>query len=511
MLLALNQIKIKNSQPVQRFQTIMPPNITKKISCWNHANIFARAFIVAGFLFGATAHGGSMDPGDYPAYYPLNTWSFDDTNTWVSDYGYMPVDFTNMNASLLGDGATLVVDSTKPSWLHYNVYETDGTTNLTVIEGTLTFWFAPNWSSVSGGGTGPGDWAELISVGQWTTNASYGYWGLNIDPTGANIYLSAQDDGGSQINYLAAPISWTTNLWHQLTLTYSVTNTALYVDGLFATNGHGMTIWPSTNVLGNGFYFGSDTNGQAQAHGMLDDVATFDVVMDTNTIALLYYGFPFYINPLNDANWKINPGPSNPSGGPPFYNAITGQGSLILIGASPSCVTNVNIWITNLVATMVGSGTNATMNLTFTIQGGSDGYPYDVFANSLLGFGTNNPPWAWMGQGYHCNTYMLTNLPNTTAFLILGTPVDSDGDGLTDAYEKLASGTNPNATDTDGDGLPDAWEVLLGLNPLLNDNAQPSSRSNYSYDLTDWLRGITGVRTGSVNLDNEGNVLTVSQ
>jgi hypothetical protein len=53
--------------------------------------------------------------------------------------------------------------------------------------------------------------------------------------------------------------------------------------------------------------------------------------------------------------------------------------------------------------------------------------------------------------------------------------------------------------------------VLLGLNPLANDNATSSSRSNYSYDFADWLEGISGVRTGSVSLDNEGNVQTVSQ
>ena len=75
------------------------------------------------------------------------------------------------------------------------------------------------------------------------------------------------------------------------------------------------------------------------------------------------------------------------------------------------------------------------MAMTFTIQGGSNGVPYDVFANSVLSFGSNGIPWAWMGQGYHGNTYTLTNLPNTACFLILGTPQDTDGDGLTDAYE----------------------------------------------------------------------------
>ena len=120
-------------------------------------------------------------------------------------------------------------------------------------------------------------------------------------------------------------------------------------------------------------------------------------------------------------------------------------------------------------------------------------------------------PWAWEGQGYHCNIYTITNLPNTDCFLILGTPQDSDGDGLTDAYENLVSKSNPYIYNTSGDGLSDGWDVLLGLSPLVNQVAQPSTRSNYSYDSADWLEGISGIRTGSVSLDNEGNVLSVSQ
>jgi len=43
---------------------------------------------------------------------------------------------------------------------------------------------------------------------------------------------------------------------------------------------------------------------------------------------------------------------------------------------------------------------------------------------------------------------------------------DTDGDGLTDAEEKIA-GTNPNVVDTDGDGLSDYEEVkIYHTNPL---------------------------------------------
>lgn len=45
-------------------------------------------------------------------------------------------------------------------------------------------------------------------------------------------------------------------------------------------------------------------------------------------------------------------------------------------------------------------------------------------------------------------------------------PVDSDGDGLTDADESSIYGTNPQIADTDGDGVSDGAEVAAGTDPL---------------------------------------------
>ncbi|HWJ07785.1 MAG TPA: PASTA domain-containing protein, partial [Nocardioides sp.] len=44
-------------------------------------------------------------------------------------------------------------------------------------------------------------------------------------------------------------------------------------------------------------------------------------------------------------------------------------------------------------------------------------------------------------------------------------PVDTDGDGLSDADE-AAAGTNPNVADTDLDGISDGQEVAAGTDPL---------------------------------------------
>src|SRR5206468_10494423 len=56
----------------------------------------------------------------------------------------------------------------------------------------------------------------------------------------------------------------------------------------------------------------------------------------------------------------------------------------------------------------------------------ADGVFYDVFATSVLdNWSTNRIPWAWMGSGYHCVNYLLRGLPRSSAYLILGTPLDS--------------------------------------------------------------------------------------
>ncbi len=479
-----------------------------------------RSFIVAGLfaLLAPTLHAVGMLPGggtNYSFPTPLDSWSFNDTTNWTSDLGYAPASFTNITALQFGNVTSLGLNTNIPAWLQYNVAENDGTTNLTVDQGSVAFWFAPAWAGTNEGGSGPGQWGRLIEVGAYTSDASFGWWSLYEDDVGANLYFTVQPGDGSTTTYLTAPIAWTTNYWHFIALTYSATNTALYLDGVLATNGTGITAWPGTNVLAGGFYIGSDSNGVIQAQGAFNDFHTYNVPLDTNTVRHMFNSlFPdYYLNPMNYLNPMymmagIGSAPSNPSSSTNYYQAISGPGSLLLVGSASSCVTSTKVWITNVVATAAGPG---VMNVTFTIEGGSNGVPYDVFANSGLGFGTNNFSWAWMGQGYQCNTYMLANLPNTSCYLILGTPQDLDGDGLTDAYELLVSHTSPTNSISNLDGIPDGWEILLGLNPQTSNLTQPGTRANYTYNLADWLNQVSGRRTGSITNDAEGNVLSVSQ
>ena len=163
----------------------------------------------AGFLFCGVSGLAQLTPPEDDYYGPTNalldSWCFLDSTNWTSDLGYAPVSFTNLAFSILGNGASVVLDSTNPAWLQYNVYENDGTTNLTVDQGSVTFWFAPNWSSTNQGGTGPGEWGRLLEVGAYTPDSSYGWWSIYVDDGGNNIYFSTQTNDLSSKFGLTCP------------------------------------------------------------------------------------------------------------------------------------------------------------------------------------------------------------------------------------------------------------------------------------------------------------------
>lgn len=472
------------------------------------------ALVVAVFLLGAASGLAQMLPpgaGGGLTNAPLASWSFNDTNNWTDDASNAPVSFTNITGMMFGDATSMTLASTNPAWLNYNIYEPTGATNLTVDQGSFFVWFAPAWAGTNEGGNGPGQYGRLLEVGGYTPDASFGWWSLYTDPVGANLYFSVQPGDASTTTYLTAPIAWTSNSWHFIALTYGATNTALYLDGVLATNGPGLSNWPGTNVLAGGFYLGSDSNGLNQASGSFDDLYTYNVPLDSSAIASGYNLFwaDYYLTPWNYSAELIS-APSNPSTNAITPDVITGAGYLQANGPVSAHNYGANeyqVWITNVTATVVSNGTTA---ISFTIEGGSDGAMYDVFATGALESPLSSAVWFWMGQGGHFTNYTIS-ITSPNAFLILGTPLDSDGDGLTDAYELLVSHTDPNNPDTDGSGISDGWQVLLNLDPTINQVAQFSTSLNYGYTLADWLNSISGLRTSSVTLDNEGNVLTVSQ
>jgi len=222
----------------------------------------------------------------------------------------------------------VVVDSTNAAaWLRYKIVEDDlTTTNLTIPRGSITFWLAPNWSSAGPpGGTGPGQYGRLFEVGSYTTNASFGWMSLYLDPAGTNLFFSSQTNGAGA-TYLSAPISFTNGVWNSVALTWCATNSALYLNGSLLTNGPGIAYLPGPNALTNGFSLGSDgATGLYQSRSMLHDLYIYSRPLTSDEVFSDFLLYSLFMAPLADPT--ITPGPSTPTTDPVF-KAITGLGYL---------------------------------------------------------------------------------------------------------------------------------------------------------------------------------------
>ena len=171
---------------------------------------------------------------------------------------------------------------------------------------------------------------------------------------------------------------------------------------------------------------------------------------------------------------------------------------------TPPVYTTNDLWLQMVGTTNNGTGMTACLviNTPWNVTNGI----YDLFAT------TNLAPsaWQWLGRCSPGQTNLtVVNLAIPTEFFILGLTNDADGDGLTDAYENLVSHTSPTNAYSNLDGLPDSWEASLGLNPQINNVT--TQHATYGYTPADWLNGVSGVKNGTIDQDNEGNVRTVSQ
>ena len=106
---------------------------------------------------------------------------------------------------------------------------------------------------------------------------------------------------------------------------------------------------------------------------------------------------------------------------------------------------------------------------SFVIHTPDSSAMYDLFGTSNLAPnvpGLNLTNWVWLGRTTTGQTnYVVANLWPAEGFFRLGTMLDSNADGVTDAYSNLV-GLNSNS-DLDGDGVSDVEEMREGRNPMI--------------------------------------------
>lgn len=210
----------------------------------------------------------------------------------------LQINAAHLNAWYFGINGMQIANRTA-SRLAYREVETNGLPNIYLKRGTVVLWVKPDWNS----GTGPGHEGRLLEVGdQGGTN---GWWALHCTTNGSELKFAGKL-GNTTTNYLTSPIQWTTS-WVHVALTYTETNSALYVNGTLATNGVGVTLLPEIKTrFMTGLNIGGDATGWNNARGQMDELMIYNYPLTAADILNLY-------NADNDGDGVPNPADAEPN------------------------------------------------------------------------------------------------------------------------------------------------------------------------------------------------------
>ncbi len=287
-----------------------------------------------------------------------------------------------------------------------------GHTNINSNAGAVRFWFKPYWSSVSSnGGTGPGTNVTLLELDAVANNQSALVWSLQASADGTRISLIAQTDSGA-VELLNATTGWQAGVSHLITLDYSPTGTALFIDGTLAGEGAGtLAVPPNVAAL----VVGSALDGANAAGGDFDEVGCFGRAL-TGAEVVFYYNAcsgPAAAGPVRDQEILVRAALGERTA---FAASLMGANEAY--GASSvecGCVTGGQVYFTNFSATLTG---DQSMSVSFCIEGGTNWVLYGVYSSTNLA----SPKWRWVTNVYTCSSVYLTNQPPVAAYYMVRPP-----------------------------------------------------------------------------------------
>ena len=336
--------------------------------------------------------------------------------------------------------------------------ETADRTLVDASGGAIRFWYRPLFDPT----TGPGHVARLLTLVSAAGDISATWFSLALSADGQRLSLAC---GEEPTPCLQSRVTLQPGEWVLLTLGYSSTNSALFIDDALVASGPGLPPVPAQAVPHTALIIGSAPNGQQPAAGQIDELTTFGGHKRFRLLTDCPFGLsPDFdiaaywrscaamtaLGPISEAEDAARQAQLAARSTGRLNRSMSGNGPEISLdggggdgpqGTTPSpCGTNAvyNVWITNSTREFVaGQG----LVLRFQIGGGTNGVLYDVFGTTnLVGYSITNSQWYWLTNGYACDTIVLTNQPLSGAYYILGTPLDTDTGLLSDAWEHLVTG-----------------------------------------------------------------------
>jgi len=256
--------------------------------------------------------------------------------------------------------------------------------NVAPREGTIRFWFKPDWSSSrSSLGNGPGRYARLMELASGEKKELLIWWSLYASPDGNSLFFSGPGPSGP-MDYLQCDVDWQAGEWHMVSLAYGPQESVLMVDGALAALGEGFPGVPLPLIEQTTLVMGTDVAGHSSAGGQFEELSTFDHMV-------LPWNWDYYYHGTREIAAK---GPITQDEAEAIQlmvaevaalqkTAIEGggwSGPLFLESMEGLYLLPPEIDDTNLVLTLMGAETNKSYNILF-----SDQLPAEFWSTAAIG------------------------------------------------------------------------------------------------------------------------------
>jgi outer membrane protein assembly factor BamB len=398
----------------------------------------------------------------------LSFWPLEEL-PWQNQRGQLARACTNLNMVSSWDyaGTVLSVGTNVPAWLQFDAFD-NGRSNIVFDFGTISLWYQPNWTSTTDGGTGPTNWAVLLSVGDWTSDASQSAWTIAISPAGTNLAMEAQASGSNQVVF-NVPIDFDAGDWHSVTVTYSSSNFCVYLEGQIVTTTGPINNFPSGSDCTNyGLFVGSvSTSGDYQCQGQLQWLATYVRALSPDAVADDYANVASYIS-----YWGGSlPGTFSPDSGPPVPPGSFGGGGgpvWQFTNDAPPIGTNLWLYISQVSNTVAITLTNTVSNMNYLLLTATNLNGPWLTNQSLLA--TNHTAVAapyWFPNS--TPTFFIAEQapPPPPGTLKWSSFLGGPGDGLANEFQPIDSIDASPAIGPDGTiYIPNTSNVLFAIDPI---------------------------------------------